>query len=72
MTMPPKIIPRPPIGLSPKRAVLCSAVHAYRVARRMVGAGIAVTVVPTLDPIQPWRVIETGEGLPDRENAACG
>ncbi|KPH63573.1 hypothetical protein [Novosphingobium sp. ST904] len=44
--------------LSPLRAVLCSRAHAIRVAGHMADEGLAVSVVATLDPLQPWRVIE--------------
>ncbi len=58
--------------LSPLRAVLCSRAHAVRVAGRMVDAGLAVSVVATLDPLQPWRVIEhRGDAAPVSGNT-CG
>jgi hypothetical protein len=44
--------------LSSARAVLCSRAHAIRVAERMADDGFVVSVVATLDPLQPWRVIE--------------
>lgn len=69
--------------LSLKRAVLCSRAHAIRVAARMRRDGMAVSVVATRDPLQPWRVIEhgsaarqvtgtnTGPEAARREHAVC-
>lgn len=56
--------------LSPLRRQLCSHENALRVARRMTGDGIAVTVVATGDPLQLWRVVET-DAAPNLEVRAC-
>ena len=44
--------------LSPIRRSLCSYEHAARLAAAMADAGMDVTIVSTLDPLQPWRVVE--------------
>lgn len=60
----------PPDTLSPLRRQLCSQENALRVARRMTSDGLAVTVVATGDPLQPWHVVET-DAAPNLEVRAC-
>lgn len=56
--------------LSPIRRILCSHAHAMRVAARMRADGVAVHVVATHDPLQPWRTIELAK-VEEREVTAC-
>ncbi len=44
--------------LSPLRRRLCSYDHATRLAEAMADAGLDVAIVSTVDPLQPWRVVE--------------
>lgn len=64
--------------LSPLRRQLCSYDHAARLADAMANAGVDVAIVSTIDPLQPWRVVEavasaTGtrvSNAPDLDRAA--
>ena len=48
----------PASTLSPLRRQLCSRHNALRLVRRMSEVEIAVIVVATGNPLQPWRVLE--------------
>ena len=56
--------------LSPLRRRLCSYDHAARVAGAMADAGANVTIISTVDPLQPWRVLEA-ERQDDERILAC-
>ena len=47
-----------PQRLSPLRRILCSYDHAARLAAAMADGVLDVAIVSTLDPLQPWRVVE--------------
>jgi hypothetical protein len=50
----------PPIGLSPKRYLLCSRENANRVASRLFDTRMGhVSIVRTTNPLQPFRVLKT-------------
>lgn len=52
-----------PDSLSRKRLDLCSRTHAQRIAGRLLHAlGKPMAVIPTGNPLQPFRVSEAGEG----------
>lgn len=57
--------------LSRLRRQLCSYDHAARLADAMSGAGLDVAIISTLDPLQPWRVIETAADAPEPRILEC-
>ena len=63
-------MPPPASTLSPLRRQLCSRDNALRVVHRMSEVGIAVIVVATSDPLQPWRVVESNVAA-NPETRAC-
>lgn len=57
--------------LSPLRRQLCSYDHAARLADAMSRAGLDVAIVSTLDPMQPWRIVETVADAPEPRILEC-
>jgi hypothetical protein len=57
--------------ISTLRGHLCSYDHAARVAGAMAGAGLDVAIVSTLDPLQPWRVVEMLGDTPEPRILEC-
>lgn len=61
----------PDMPLSPLRRRLCSYDNAARLADAMANAGIDVTIVSTVDPLQPWRVVEAATDTADMRILEC-
>ena len=60
-----------PQRLSPLRRILCSYDHAARLAAAMADVGLDVAIISTLDPLQPWRVVEPADDEPDTRILVC-
>ncbi|WP_267381484.1 MULTISPECIES: hypothetical protein [unclassified Sphingomonas] len=59
------------LPLSPLRRQLCSYDNAARVAGAMADAGLDVAIVSTLDPLQPWRIVEPVEQATEPRILEC-
>ena len=57
--------------LSPLRRHLCSYDHAARLAAAMADAGMDVAIVSTVDPLQPWRVVEAATDTAETRMLEC-
>ncbi|WP_375383186.1 hypothetical protein [uncultured Sphingomonas sp.] len=60
-----------PAPLSPLRRHLCSYDHAARVAGAMADAGLDVAIESTVNPLQPWRIVETPSEAAEPRILAC-